>query len=667
MHDDPENRSILAHDLHVAVTGKMVEALVKSENEMRMRLDLLKEIVWEVGPGLDLLFISRAWKDVAGEKIESVKGKPFIDLFDPVHHAELRAAFAQTERGLHHDPLTLPLRRRDGQERWVECTMTRSSSDGWIGTLRDITETKRHLEQVQLLSLVANHTDNFVIITDASGRTRWVNRSFTDFTGYSIADLVDRPPGKVLQGPKTDPDEVRRIAHLIRSGQSVKSEILNYTRDGRPYWTTMHITPIHDAEGGIESYISVQSDTTAMHELNAQLEREKHRAESANEAKSHFLSNISHEIRTPLNAVIGFLSILERTDLKGDQRSYIARMDTAAKHLLGLINDVLDFSKIEAKMMKLETSAFDPQKLVSDIAAMMFAECEQKSVSFFTSFEVEPDLRVVGDEAKLRQVLLNLANNAVKFTDQGHVHLFVREVARDAEEVTLHFAVNDTGIGIGEENIDRIFSAFAQADGAANRRFGGTGLGLSISQRMVELMGGSITVKSRPGEGSTFAFALSFPISSVAANSAPEPAGDPGKGGHAGLAKPMPLSGLTILLVDDNEFNRIIGNEILLSRGARVICVDSGQKAIDEVGRRNGKVDVILMDMQMPGMDGIEASRQILAGYQHIPVFSMTANSNVVDLERALNAGIRQHIGKPFRADDLVKLILELELRPLDE
>lgn len=650
--ENEPNSLSLVNDLHVAATSKLVEALVQSENKMRLRLDLLSEVVFEISPSGDITFLNRAWVAVGGHKVESLRGKPFSVLFLEEDRPKVNAFIAEQAMTAGDRTMTCQIARPDGRECWVELSAVAVPGTGWVGTMRDVTRSKHALEQLELLSLVANKTDNFVIISDARGLVRWVNRSFVDFTGYTLEEIYGRTPGWALQGPGTDPQEVRRLRDHIRAGRSVTSEILNYTKSGTPYWSTIHITPIFDARGALESFIAVQSNTTEMHTLNAQLAEEKTRAEDASDAKSQFLSNVSHEIRTPLNAVIGFLNLLGRTDLSASQTGFVDKMGTASRHLLRLINDILDFSKVEAHMMDLDAHRFVIGDIIQDVADMLTTECQEKGLSIDVSIEPSASCRVIGDSHKLTQVLLNLTSNAVKFTQAGRVELCLSCVAQNDHVISVEFRVNDTGIGIDDTQVEAIFDEFSQAEASTTRRFGGTGLGLAISQRLVQLMGGRIAVESTRGIGSSFHFVLQFAkVDPLPLFPAAEPALQPLQ---------RQLAGIRILVVEDNEINQMVAREILEAEGAEIEIAANGEEGVMAIEAAPERHDIILMDIHMPVMDGFEATSRILAAHPTVRIVAMTANAATKDFAETTAAGMLAHIGKPFDVGQLVETILRV-------
>jgi PAS domain S-box-containing protein len=646
-------RPTLEHDLQVLATTKLVEALVRSENSMRLRLDMLSEVVFELDRERRLTFLNGAWSRLGGHAVADCLGSPLSEYLDPQDRDALHALLegAGQPRAGTTTGVTCRLEREDGLRSWVEIEAASTLSGGWIGTMCDVTRVKAAMERLELLSLVADHTDNFVIITDAEGKARWANRAFCQFTGYALEDVLDRKPGALLQGPHTDGVEVQRIAAELRLQRSFRSEVLNYTRSGRPYWVTMHVTPIFDADGNLRSFVSVQADSTQWRELNAQLLREKLRAEQADQAKSRFLSNISHEIRTPLNALTGLLDVLRTTPLDDRQLDYVQKMSTASRVLMQLINDVLDFSKIDADMMRLDPQPFALRDLWDDVADMLAAAAAPRGLEIRLDRCFEDDACFVGDEPRLRQILLNLISNAAKFTESGFIEFGARLLAHDARDGTLEFFVRDTGIGIPPDRVESIFEAFSQADASTARQFGGTGLGLAISRRLARLMGGEIQVRSAPGRGSSFNFRVTL------ARCAPVTP----RRGESAAQRPPPqmLRGLRLLLAEDNSINQLVAKEILHLAGAEVEIVDDGEQAVQAVEADPRGFDLVLMDLNIPRLDGHAAARRILAGNPGLPVVAMSANTGDDDRARSLAAGMRAHIGKPFEVHDLLTTILE--------
>jgi len=386
-----------------------------------------------------------------------------------------------------------------------------------------------------------------------------------------------------------------------------------------------------------------------------ELKETQEAAEAASSAKSQFLANMSHEIRTPMNAVLGMLKLLKNTTLTPRQLDYGSKAEGAARSLLVLINDILDFSKIEAGKMTLDPRPFRFEQMLADLSVVLSANVGTKKLDF--RFEVDPDVPpgLIGDDMRLQQVLINLGSNAIKFTSQGEVVLRVRVIDRNDAGVLLDFSVQDSGIGIAPENQAHIFSGFSQAEASTTRRFGGTGLGLSISSRMVNLLGGELKVQSKLGEGSIFYFQIRLPIGELAA-------ARPVEGAQPRANKPngKRLMGLRLLVVEDNKINQMVAEGLLSQEGAQVTLADNGQTGVDAATNAQPAFDAILMDIQMPVMDGYTATRAIrlLPLLADLPIIAMTANAMASDRAACLAAGMNDHVGKPFELDHLVDLLL---------
>ncbi|MFL7903882.1 ATP-binding protein [Azospirillum argentinense] len=389
-----------------------------------------------------------------------------------------------------------------------------------------------------------------------------------------------------------------------------------------------------------------------------QVEEARRRAEEASRAKGDFLANMSHEIRTPMNAILGLSHLALRAGPPPRQRGYLTRIRASATALLGIINDILDVSKIEAGMLTLERVPFDLSAVLDMVAGTAALSAEEKGLAL--RLEVAPDVptALLGDPLRLGQVLLNLVNNAVKFTESGSVVLGVSAAPRGAEdgETELRFAVRDTGIGMTAEQVARLFQPFAQADSSTTRRYGGTGLGLAISRRLAVMMGGGIAVDSAPGLGSTFRFTVTVGVQDGAETALPAALADPGL---AGLRVDEPLRGLRVLVADDNAVNRLVARELLEDAGLAVTAVGSGGEAVRLALEPGAGYAALLTDVQMPDMDGFAVARAIRCqcGPDRLPIIAMTAHALEEERRRCLDAGMDDHIAKPVEPHRLVAVL----------
>jgi signal transduction histidine kinase/FixJ family two-component response regulator len=453
------------------------------------------------------------------------------------------------------------------------------------------------------------------------------------------------------------PDDVAALREAVaraRRGEGFRAEFR--LRVG-PDWRWLSAHGRLTADGGVPRLIGVTQDVTRRRAEQQELLEAKDRAEAGSRAKSEFLATMSHEIRTPLNGIVGMLELLGDTELTDAQRSMASGASRSCEVLMTVINDVLDLSRIEANRLDLESISFDPRTIADDVTAMLADSARRKGLTLSCQMDWDAPPRIIGDPQRLRQVLINLVSNAVKFTSRGEVVLTITGRSDGASATRLRLTISDTGIGISDEEIGRLFQPFSQADMSTSRKYGGSGLGLAISHRLIELMGGSISVASTPGAGSTFTVDFTAPESTtntptiITAHPTGVPAPPP-------MARPNDPSdvkpGRRVLLVEDHPLNQQVARAMLGKLGCEVTVASSGVEGVSLAG--SGAFDLILMDCQMPEVDGLEATRRIRAregSGTRTPIVALTANALNGDRERCLEAGMDDYLTKPLTSTPL--------------
>ena len=548
------------------------------------------------------------------------------------------------------------------------------------GFIRDISERKTHERELRKLSLIAEATDSAVVVTDATGVVEWVNPAFTRITGYSPEEVIGQRPGDLLQGPQTDQAVTEMMREKVAAGEGFECELANYHKNGTLYWLALEVRPVHDASGKLTQFVALERDITEQKKAAEELADALDAAEAANRAKSDFLANISHEIRTPLGAVIGFSELMLedfQKEAAGDAASpqrlaertaWAETVRGSGKHLLALISDVLDLSKIEAGKMEFETIQCSPHRLLGEVVSVMRVPASAKELDLSLSYFSPVPETIETDPTRLRQVVFNLVNKAVKFTERGNVRLLAGFDESGAEpQLVIHVA--DTGIGMNDSAMGRLFDPFTQADTSVTRRFGGTGLGLCISKYITEQLGGGVSVKSEVGVGSTFTVRVSVGniegvnrISELAGEAASDvPVANPIAPEHFPVIQSAkingPLTGRTVLVVDDGVTNRQLIGLLLRREGVHVVEATDGGKAVAMIA--DGlEPDVVLMDMQMPVLDGYSATRLLRERGCTIPIVALTAHAMSGDRDRCLSAGCDNYLTKPINRDDLLATVM---------
>ncbi len=651
-----ENLQLLAR-----MAGELIDRaeIGRRQSEQLKLLKLAEEMAGVGQWRMDAETLKSTWSDQV-YRIYGVTPETFdpnlgdaVEFFHPDDREAIREAVMhglETGEGFRiHSRLI----RADGEERLVEAHAdTERGPDGRIesmfGVFQDVTDQhlaiQRVTESERRYRLLASRVTDIIVTYGVDGLVTYASPSLEAVTGHPPEALIGRPATSLIH-PDDIPALTQSFREFVKAPPDRSLRCVTYRGlpgDGPVRWFEARTSIIRDENGRVVEFQDLVREVTETKRLEEALIEARDRAEAGARAKSEFLANMSHELRTPLTSVIGFSGLLQQSAaLPEAERRYADRIGTASEALLGVINDILDYSKLEAGAVEMEARAFDPRALTQAAAAMVEGQCEVKGLML--AAKVDPNLpaALTGDEGRLRQVMLNFLANAAKFTAKGRVTL---EASWTGER--LRVAVTDTGIGIAAEKIDTLFERFSQADSSTTRVYGGTGLGLSISRRLVEMMGGEIGADSRIGEGSTFWFEVPLTPAEAMAS---------GQEADGDTASP---DGLRILVADDAAANRELVVAILGGMGVALETVEDGSQAVEAA--RGGGYDLILMDVHMPVMDGLDATRAIRAldgEAGRVPIVALTANVQPEQVLRCREAGMDDHVGKPIQVAELLRVI----------
>jgi PAS domain S-box-containing protein len=589
--------------------------------------------------------LNPAWERTLGWSVSELLSKPWNDFVHPDDVEATNRIKAEIVDGREAYRFQNRYRCKDGSYKWLSWNAFPYPEENvMFAVARDVTDRIQIEDQLKMLSQSVEQSPAGIIITGLDGKIEYVNNAFTKISGYKSEEAVGQSPA-VLKSGKQPPEFYKTLWETIKSGKKWHGEILNKKKNGDLYWADVSISPILNAKGSITNFVSVQEDISEKKKMIDDLIAAKEKAEESDRLKSAFLANMSHEIRTPMNGIMGFTELLKEPKLTGSEKSeYIKIIQKSGQRMLGTINDLIEISKIESGALELQLSQVSINEQLNYIYNFFKPETANKGLAFTLHKALPAEQALIEtDQEKLNGILMNLIKNAVKYTHSGAVDFGYR-----VEKNNLEFFVKDTGIGIKEKHREMIFERFTQADMSLSKPYEGAGLGLSIAKAYVEILGGKIWFQSEFSRGSQFFFTIPFVKKAAEENEVlPE---------HSGPESEQLLGTLTVLVAEDDPTNQIYLSELLQGKCKKVIFTDNGKEAV-RLFVENPGIDLVLMDMKMPVMDGYEATAKIKEINPDAVIVAQTAYALSEDQEKTVAAGCDDYLPKPFTGKHLIELL----------
>ena len=615
---------------------------------------------------------SPRFNEVLGYSEEELYSQPFVNFISKNDLEYTEEALKDIFNGVEVNNFINRYVKKDGSEIILSWNASFNSDTNLIyASARDVTEDHRQFNELIELNGLQNSildgTDYAITYTNTSGVIKKINKAALRLLEYEKDEVID------LLTPTTfhDNEEVLKKSKLLSKELKVdvqpgfttiivktrltqkadSSEWIYISKSGKktPVW--LSVTCIRDKQNNVLGYLMIAQDYSKKKELDNQLLKAIELAESAIKTKDNFLANMSHEIRTPMNAMIGFTNLLLQSNPTSEQREYIGNVKEAGDNLMVIINDILDLSKIESGKLTIDKYPFDLEKTIKHVYNLLKVKADEKQLHFKLELDKNIPKFINGDKGRINQIIMNLAGNAIKFTQKGEVKISTHLIEKTNKKATLKFAISDTGIGISGDKINTIFNRFSQGEENTSRRFGGTGLGLNICKQLVELQEGELFVKSTLGKGSEFYFNLTFDIQEESIKSSQEK--------NIDVSKQLKNTNLKVLLCEDNLMNQRLTEIVVKNFGFEIDITENGEEGIKLL--KTNPYDVILMDLQMPILDGYQATKFIRQEMKsNIPIIAMTAHSMVSEEEKCLELGMNGYVPKPFTKENLLNKINEV-------
>lgn len=599
--------------------------------------------------------VNHRFCQMLGYTEDELLGQPVLMLhIDQQHYESWAPNFRQVHDGLTYIESEYPMRRKDGSQFW--CLLNGSRLKLHCGTtwviwsIIDITERKKSQQTMTMLNFALDSISEAAFMTNADGLYVYVNQEACRSTGYSYTELVGKSVADIDRSVSME--YWPQIRSYLKDEGSLAFEAVHTTKDGMQFPVELRVTYFEFENQAFT--LGLARDITERRQVEQKVRSARLQAEAANEAKSQFLANMSHELRTPMHGIISMAHLLAMTRLTKEQADYVETIEVLGHNLIDLISDILDISRIEAGKLVLEHTRFSLEGLIDEVVQAQIVSIRQKELLLKLDLAEDLPQQLMGDPLRVKQIIMNLLGNAVKFTEQGSIEIAAKVIDTAPDNILLHLSIKDTGIGMNEDALSRIFSPFVQADSSTTRKFGGSGLGLAICKRLIAMMDGRFWAESTEGVGSTFHLELSFGL--------PEQIVPLEKPTHRVELKSNGKS-LKILLAEDNEISARSLMAILGKLGHQPVHVSNGKQAVEELGQ--DQFDCILMDVQMPVMDGAEAVQQIRQKEQgrdsHIPIIALTAYALQGDREKFLSQGFDAYLPKPMEVSQLVEELAKVK------
>jgi PAS domain S-box-containing protein len=631
--------------------------LLQSETRTRLIMDSSLNAIITIDINGRITFWNKRAATMFGWSNKEVIGSVLSELIIPnqykeAHNKGMKHYLKTGEGPVLNKLIEITALNKAGDEFPIEMEIIPLEENGELffsSFIQDISERKkaeqvRKFEQEKYQNIIANmnlgilEVDNNEIVT-------YANESFTDLSGYEIEDILGKNPSEIFVFG-VNSDLIKTQNEFRKQGKSNLYQVKVKNKRGDIRWWAISGAPTYDDKGNLLGSIGIHLDITDQKKLEIDLEKEKIKAQQASKAKESFLANMSHEIRTPLNAIIGFLRELEKQELSDLQKIYIDNSTIASKHLLGILNNILDISKIEAGEMSLENEDFIIQNTLNNVITVLESKAKQKRITLSTLLLDDVHKVFKGDSLRLEEILFNLVGNSIKFTQKGKVEVKCEVLTDNNTSQELQISITDTGIGMEQKYADSIFIKFSQEDKSITRKYGGTGLGMAITKELVNLMGGEIKIESKKNRGTTVHIIVDLIKGNIESVKRSAPATN------------FNLDGLAILLVEDNMMNRMVVQNSLQYYNCSVTEAENGFEALQILKRQN--FDLILMDIQMPEMDGIEATKVIRTEFKLLtPIIALTANAFKKEIEKCKEAGMDDYVTKPFEESVLLQTIVK--------